>query len=141
MMKSPDRPSVQEKLFLHQHAPACFESTPSVDIATGVCTACAELQLFKHEHTMFSSSLSQFVQFSCSLGSPQLAAVSHTHQVPLSRGGSVSRCRGFNQLWGEGRGYMSYPLPQQHLEIGSEACGWRVKIRPCGICTDTVHSM
>jgi len=53
---------------------------------------------------MLSSLLLHLLQFLCSLGCPQLAAVSHTHQVPLSRGGSVSR---LNWLWGrrEKRGH------------------------------------
>ena len=46
---------------------------------------------------MLSSLLLHLLQILYSLGCPQLAAVSHTHQVPLSRGGSVSR---LNWLWG-----------------------------------------
>ena len=66
-------------------------------------------QISSKGHTMFNASLLKFFESPCSLWRPQLAAVSHTHQDPLSRGGSVSRWRGLNQLWGE-RGYMSYRL-------------------------------
>ena len=39
---------------------------------------------------MVNFHLLQLIQIFGSLGCPQLAAVSHTHQVPLARGGSVS---------------------------------------------------
>jgi len=46
---------------------------------------------------MVNFHLLQLFKIFGSLGCSQLAAVSHTHQVPLSRGGSVSR---LNRLWG-----------------------------------------
>ena len=67
--------------------------------------------LNKSGHTTFSFLLLlQFIKFSRPLSCPQLAAISHTHQDPLSRGGSVSR---LNWLWGRRDGIQvhKYPLP------------------------------